>query len=427
MKEYGYIRQAERCYLRREKESETSFEITMMLQNPLPEMLRCRQQQINDRNYLLYDVTSCKVLGDWWGGKTLQEEELRFFVREVIHVLRECDRHLLDREKVVLQPELIFCDMDAKRYYFLYDPFLKPSVNENLICLAQFLVERADYTQQTAVDLTYRIYEAVSGPNFTIRTLEQCLEYSEEESGNNKDYAGSTGYMDDTWSADGTDTEAEPEYREGRARKAEPWEKPGGQADAERFYMQKAALVVSFFALAAGVFILYRYELTWQEQLLLTGMMVVAVVTAICSLISWLRKTPDDRKEREARHSDPESEQILREIAVESEKTRYLEQGELLTQRGLQGMGQEWQRWISLGSLPCVIGKKEGYADYILQDDSISRMHARFVQDENRIYVVDLHSTNGTFVNGVRLEPDCKVELHAGDQVGFGKLNFTYC
>lgn len=43
------------------------------------------------------------------------------------------------------------------------------------------------------------------------------------------------------------------------------------------------------------------------------------------------------------------------------------------------------------------------------------------------MFIMDLHSTNGTYVNGVRLEPDCKVEIQVGDQIGLGKLNFTYC
>ena len=163
--QYGYIRQSEHCYLRREKERENSFEVTMLLQNPMPGLLPCRQQQINEKNYLLYDVTSCKVLADWWAGKSLQEEELRQFVQEMIHILRECDRNMLDREKVMLQPELIFCDMDARQYYFLYDPFGTPTPNENLMQIAQFLVEKADYTSQPTVDLAYRIFEAVSGAN----------------------------------------------------------------------------------------------------------------------------------------------------------------------------------------------------------------------------------------------------------------------
>ena len=116
-----------------------------------------------------------------------------------------------------------------------------------------------------------------------------------------------------------------------------------------------------------------------------------------------------------------------REQETESEKTVYLAQGELLTQRGLQGMGQEWQRWISLGNLPLVIGKKGEFADYVLEDETISRMHARFVREEDHMLIIDLHSTNGTYVNGVRLEPDRKVEIHVGDRIGLGKLNFTYC
>ena len=116
-----------------------------------------------------------------------------------------------------------------------------------------------------------------------------------------------------------------------------------------------------------------------------------------------------------------------RDTDTESEKTVYLARSELLGQRGLQGMGQERQRWISLGSLPFVIGKKAKFADYVLEDDSISRMHARFVKEDDRMFIMDLHSTNGTYVNGVRLEPDCKVEIQVGDQIGLGKLNFTYC
>lgn len=414
MKElYGYMRQAEHCYLRREKEADTSFEWTMLLQNPLPELLPCRQQQVNDQTYLLYDVTSCKVLGDLWTGRGLRKEEIRTFVREVIHVLRECDRHLLDREKVVLKPELIFCDMDVKKYYFVYDPFLNPTENENLLSLAQYLVEQADYNQQRAVDLAYRIYEGVSGPNFTLRTLEQCLEDPEET----QEILPESGI-------EAPDMQTE----ENLQLETESWNPEEGEALSGRFLVQKGALVVSLVSLLLCVWILYQYELSGKEQLALAGIMILAVMTAVCALLSWLH---GGRKEegtggRTVKHSQV-WEPMNREQETESEKTVYLAQGELLTQRGLQGMGQEWQRWISLGNLPLVIGKKSEFADYVLEDETISRMHARFVREEDHMLIIDLHSTNGTYVNGVRLEPDRKVEIHVGDRIGLGKLNFTYC
>ena len=335
MKElYGYIRQAEHCYLRRKKETDTSFEWTMLLQNPLPELLPCRQQQVNDQTYLLYDVTSCKVLGDLWIGRGLQEEEIRTFVREVIHVLRECDRHLLDREKVVLKQELIFCDMDVKKYYFLYDPFLNPTENENLLSLAQYLVEQVDYNQQGAVDLTYRIYEGVSGPNFTLRTLEQCLE----------DYEEAQEILPES-STEATDMQTDGNLQV----ETEGWNLEDGKTLPGRFLVQKVALAVSLVSLLLCVWVLYQYELTGREQFALAGIMILAVVTVVCALLSWLHggKKGNIAVESTARYSQV-WEPMSREQETESEKTVYLAQGELLTQRGLQGMGQEWQRWISL-------------------------------------------------------------------------------
>ncbi len=402
---YGYIRQSEHCYLRREKEPEGSFELAMLLQNPLPGLLTCRQQEINDQAYLLYDVTSCKALGDWWMGRGLQEKEIKSFVREVIHILRECERHLLDREKVVLKPELIFCDMDARQYYFLYDPFLKPQAGENLRSLAQYMVEQVDYNQQSAVDLVYRIYEGVTGSNSTLRTLEQCLESPDE------------------WAEDEEETE--------NIQKAVEFpieSEAGGRGENRKFWIQKGALAISFIALLLGIWGLYRYELTRRELLAVAGIMILAVITAGCSLFSWLYRGRKDEETQELSANDYRmAEPDSRDTDTESEKTVYLARSELLGQRGLQGMGQERQRWISLGSLPFVIGKKAKFADYVLEDDSISRMHARFVKEDDRMFIMDLHSTNGTYVNGVRLEPDCKVEIQVGDQIGLGKLNFTYC
>lgn len=406
---YGYIRQSEHCYLRREKEPEGSFELAMLLQNPLPGLLTCRQQEINDQAYLLYDVTSCKALGDWWMGRGLQEKEIKSFVREVIHILRECERHLLDREKVVLKPELIFCDMDARQYYFLYDPFLKPQAGENLRSLAQYMVEQVDYNQQSAVDLVYRIYEGVTGSNSTLRTLEQCLESPDE------------------WAESLPEDEEETENIQ-KAVEFPIESEAGERGENRKFWIQKGALAISFIALLLGIWGLYRYELTRRELFAVAGIMILAVITAGCSLFSWLYRGRKDEETQELSANDYRmAEPDSRDTDTESEKTVYLARSELLGQRGLQGMGQERQRWISLGSLPFVIGKKAKFADYVLEDDSISRMHARFVKEDDRMFIMDLHSTNGTYVNGVRLEPDCKVEIQVGDQIGLGKLNFTYC
>lgn len=57
---------------------------------------------------------------------------------------------------------------------------------------------------------------------------------------------------------------------------------------------------------------------------------------------------------------------------------------------------------VSSGGEPLTIGKAEGN-DLVLDDDTVSRFHVEIVQDPNGIRVVDKSSTNGTFVDQVRI------------------------
>ena len=75
---------------------------------------------------------------------------------------------------------------------------------------------------------------------------------------------------------------------------------------------------------------------------------------------------------------------------------------------------------------PVVIGRS-ATADVVLDEDGISRKHARFSpQPDGKVVLEDLGSTNGTFVNGVRIE---RHVLTDGDKIQIGPvsiLKFSY-
>jgi pSer/pThr/pTyr-binding forkhead associated (FHA) protein len=56
----------------------------------------------------------------------------------------------------------------------------------------------------------------------------------------------------------------------------------------------------------------------------------------------------------------------------------------------------------------------------------VSRQHARLVRGLEGWFVEDLHSTNGTFVNGVEALPGQRVRLRSGDYVRFGHLTLLF-
>ena len=72
------------------------------------------------------------------------------------------------------------------------------------------------------------------------------------------------------------------------------------------------------------------------------------------------------------------------------------------------------------------IGKKKEETDVVLGDMSVSRLHARIVKEENTYFIEDLNSTNGTFKNGLRLQPYEKRKLEKGDEIRIGRVELVF-
>ncbi|MHC5010096.1 MAG: FHA domain-containing protein [Planctomycetota bacterium] len=70
----------------------------------------------------------------------------------------------------------------------------------------------------------------------------------------------------------------------------------------------------------------------------------------------------------------------------------------------------------------CVVGRQPGVT-FPIDDKLASRHHFRVFQDAGRWVVEDLHSTNGTRVNGVRIE---RHALADGDVISAGTTELLF-
>jgi pSer/pThr/pTyr-binding forkhead associated (FHA) protein len=61
-------------------------------------------------------------------------------------------------------------------------------------------------------------------------------------------------------------------------------------------------------------------------------------------------------------------------------------------------------------------------ADFIVDAPLVSRLHCRLTAGAAELEVVDLESTNGTFVNGERVS---RALLKRGDRLGVGRVEMT--
>lgn len=77
---------------------------------------------------------------------------------------------------------------------------------------------------------------------------------------------------------------------------------------------------------------------------------------------------------------------------------------------------------FELGSDVVLIGRADD-AQIVFDHVSVSRHHAQIVFKNEQYYLEDLNSTNGVFINGVRVASSV---LRNNDQIDIGKVRISY-
>ncbi|MBN1122705.1 MAG: FHA domain-containing protein [Anaerolineae bacterium] len=71
------------------------------------------------------------------------------------------------------------------------------------------------------------------------------------------------------------------------------------------------------------------------------------------------------------------------------------------------------------------VGRQPGN-DIVLNTSAVSRYHAQFAVADGQVYLVDLGTVNGTFVNDVQVALNSRVPLKAGDEIVMGDMMLVF-
>ena len=73
------------------------------------------------------------------------------------------------------------------------------------------------------------------------------------------------------------------------------------------------------------------------------------------------------------------------------------------------------------------IGKEKKYCDYFVFDNNaVSRSHADIITREHRYYIIDLNSTNKTYVDGRAIAVEKEVEIFNGTKLRLANEDFIF-
>jgi len=77
-------------------------------------------------------------------------------------------------------------------------------------------------------------------------------------------------------------------------------------------------------------------------------------------------------------------------------------------------------------SAPSVVVGRDPEADVSLSEPTVSWRHARLTAHGAAWTIADLGSTNGTRVNGERIEPEREIPIDPGAEVRFGEITVRF-
>ena len=139
-----------------------------------------------------------------------------------------------------------------------------------------------------------------------------------------------------------------------------------------------------------------------------------------------------EEEELENRQSNKEGNHSNKNVFVLAEQPEHYEKTKLLAKEEdlhhIRLVPREKGKYdeMVLKNFPYFIGKHKSFMDYNLAEETISRFHAKIEKRNENVVLIDLNSTNGTFVNGRQLVPEEPEILADGDDVSFSNIHYIF-
>lgn len=379
-----YIRSLNANYERlllKQKPEEKRYQYCMISRGGIKGLLPCSLRYIDGDAYLYYDITSKQNIAQLFEKRSITRQWLLDFLWSMRRVRREMSRFLLEESNLIWFPQHVYQDLEKKDFYFIYMPYCEQ--NTGFQELMEYFIENIDYQDESLVEYLYKAYEQyeAAGEIYLQNKIfedAECL----------KDVKKDNDVSEEESDKEDIEDRVIDEVEQIRTREEENKK----QLETVRQTGEKKGLF-NFWESRRKKDKQERESYTRNLQLTMAGY-AVAEETVY---------DEEDMGRTVYMEEKPEPREITHRLLSED--------GKLL---------------MTLDQSSYTIGKKRGEVDLVLSDISISRLHARIVKDNDGFYLEDMNSTNGTFKNGLQLQPYEKRKLEEGDEITLGKITVLY-
>lgn len=360
---------------------ENDYKIQMVINNKIPGIVPINIESVNNRQEIHYEITSRTSMSNMLSGKKMTGKEIYCFIKEIKILSETLEEYLLDLGNIILDFEFIFFNRQTGKHEFCYIFYGEKGIHQNIRELFDTMLQYIDYNDKEAVLIGYGIQQITIHDDFTVGDIVNCAAEKIQEYKKQQE-------KEETVSEEMCAKEEEISGLNEENIKKKSWLRTLFDAMKKKnTYLSEEQLELKTGILSENEIKCYGEELLHQQR------------------------------------EDGEINTGYLDIENDGQ-TMLLDKRTLSYGIILKSVNQEEPLTIIPDKFPFVIGKNTLKCDFIINSSVVSRIHLKILQDAEGYFVIDMDSTNGTFLNGKKLQANIPEKVNIGDKIMLANVEF---
>lgn len=422
------------------------FEMKMLEQNRIRGLLPAAREYQDTEVKIYFDISGRQNLEQRYAWQKLTGGEVKQILHTIAEVAAELEEYMLDFNHLNLMPEYIYGMLDPGDLCFCYEPWDSETFAERLRPLALWFLDHMDYREREEVIFSYEFQRFCEENDVSPALLGQFMagKAGGEKRRSSREFRN---WRESVRTAEKTETEkkSQPEGVPAAAEEEETdgtfgWEEPfpdmagkknGGMKELLRRIFPAGGKRYPDFS-SEGSLRFAEDETEYGRETRRGREKAKSGKTD--EFFRPGRGGEKAEKDFQSGRSEGEmyqtggSAEEMHQTGAAAENAFFggTEEEEAEELPVLGELRSEKMPTLLIHDFPCFLGSDGELTDCEIADGSVSRIHARLYRSDGSIWVEDLRSENGTFLNGDRMLPNEPWALKPGDELKFGKCLYRF-
>ena len=437
MEKFSYIQDGGKNYLKSEEISKVDYITGMLIHNEIQAFVPARFKSLNAENYICYNMNGLIPISQSLELNKLNSERVEGFLRSIIRVYKSMEEFMLPFDRLIVNETYIYENYNTKNeFYWIYGNNI---TDDKFSELFERMLDRVDYKDDRAVKIMYSMYQVA-------KDSEEIL--NGEISGNSilkiKDKAEeilSSPYQSldarakelirrenefpgvKTELKQETDYTKVPEYNNCYENADSMAKRYRRDLESKRSKVKPEKIEVK------------KPEIKKTKSNIPESDKKLDIKSKLKKVWNYLNSDIGSKSENEEENFavvEEEPSYNIREVHSRIPEHKEVSDNPTTLLTGAMVKGGVYclkseemnEDNILLTEFPFFIGKSGEKTNHRIEDSTVSRFHARIDKEEDDLWLTDLNSTNGTFLNGIRMLPYDRVKVDKGDSIVISRKRY---